>query len=430
MFNREEKQIFAAVEIGTAYFKVMVAEMLNAEDVRVLGYGSERAMGMRKGEVVDRSLAAGQLQNAFVAAAESMNVDPEIVADLPLFVVMSGPHIQCHRISKNIQINRLIPISREQVEDLLHQAIVEVNQNRLAEGKILLGNVVNRCFRLSDGRCVFNPEGQYSSTLEAEIQYLVADEARMNTKLGLLDDILGSENQIWSTLYAPLAVSAAIVTDDYIGESLPLVIDIGGGVTSINMPSVLGAMACEQFTIGCQHLVNDLHIGLNISLTQASNLLRQFGRMRCTAISNHDGRSRMIEVGMDIGGQQRSVPASSVEIIVESRLRELFELIKHRLVELQAYAYLGNNVFLSGGGALIPGIAELAEEVLGRKVRIGRPCHVNCATDIQDPCNNALIGVLRGCYRDLLVQQNQEDANRGIQVLIRSVSNFFKRFKD
>jgi len=168
----------------------------------------------------------------------------------------------------------------------------------------------------------------------------------------------------------------------------------------------VGHFYLGQVSIGCDHIANDLSIAFDLPFPTACSLLTQLGTLHCTAVASKDHRARMITIGQDTVSKKRLLPASSVEIVVEARLRELFELIRRQLDDFGAYSWLGNRVLLSGGGARIPHITELAATVFNRKVAIAQPYRVIGRADFRPlPQFNTVLGLLRAGYRDLQISR-------------------------
>ena len=82
-------------------------------------------------------------------------------------------------------------------------------------------------------------------------------------------------------------------------------------------------------------------------------------------------------VGEDERTQTNQVPKSHLVRIIRPRLEEIFELVRTRLEDSGADTLSGRRVVLTGGGAQLPGIRELAQQVLDKQVRIGRPTRVS-----------------------------------------------------
>lgn len=398
---KNQREIYAGVDIGTAACKVLLGEFLPGDSLSVLAFAEVPTLKMCKAEAVDTRVVAGQVAQALAKVEEEAGFPlPE-----PFFLALSGAFIETIRVTGRVGIPEDVGLVRQcDIEEAARQT----NTVDVPAGKVCLPQVVNRLSRLSDGRVLFNPIGQYSASLEVETQYFLADLARANTTYCLLSENIG-KMAIAPLIYTPLAVSSAVFPPGASDDALALVIDIGAGMTSIAMPTSVGHFYLGQVSIGCDHIANDLSIAFDLPFTTASALLTQLAALHCTAVASKDHRARMITIGQDSVSQKRQLPASSVEIVLEARLRELFELIRRQLDDAGAYSWLGNRVLLSGGGARIPHITELAATVFNRKVALAQPYRVTGRSDFQPlPQFNTVLGLLRAGYRDLQISREVE----------------------
>ncbi len=398
---KKPREIYAGVEIGTASCKILLGEFLPGDSLSVLAFAEIPTLKMCKGEAVDTRVVSGQVALALAKAEQEAGFPlPE-----PLFLALSGAFIETIRVTGRVGIPEDVGLVRQSdIEDAARQT----NTVEIPPGKFRLPQAVNRLSRLSDGRVLFNPIGQCSGSLEVETQYFLADLARANTTYCLLSENVGKLS-IAPLIYTPLAISSAVFPPGGSDDALALVIDIGAGMTSIAMPTSVGHFYLGQISIGCNHLANDLSIAFDLPFTTASALLTQLENLHCTAVATKDHRARMITIGQDTVSKKRLLPASSVEIVLEARLRELFELIRRQLDDAGAYSWLGNRVLLSGGGARIPRITELAATVFNRKTAIAQPYRVTGRADFPAlPQYNTVLGLLRAGYRDLQISQAVE----------------------
>ena len=181
-------------------------------------------------------------------------------------------------------------------------------------------------------------------------------------------------------------------------------IDLGAGMCSLAIPTSAGYFYLGQISIGCEHIANDLAIALELPIQTARALLVQMADLHCNALATRDKRARMVDIRPERQNKLRRIPASSIELVVETRLRELFELIRRQLTDNGAYSWLGNRVYLSGGGARIPQVCDLAATVFNRPVSIAQPYDVTNRIGMPlQPQHNTVIGLLKAGRRDLLV---------------------------
>ena len=252
----------------------MLAEFLPGDSLAVLALGEAPSLKMCKGEAIDTRVVGGQVAQALATA--------ELAAGFPIpgpvFMAISGAFIETVNITGSVQINE--PGGLIQESDL-EEATRQTNLPEVTQGKFRLAQSVNRLFRLADGRVLFNPIGQCSRSLEVETQHFIADWERANTTYCLLSEALG-KLAVETVIYTPLAVSSAVFPPAVSDEALNLVIDIGGGMTSVAMPTSVGHFHLGQVSIGCEHLANDLSIALDLPIQTARSLLSKLDALRCT----------------------------------------------------------------------------------------------------------------------------------------------------
>ena len=117
----------------------------------------------------------------------------------------------------------------------------------------------------------------------------------------------------------------------------------------------------------------------------------------------------MLTIGFP-DGNTMDLSANDMETVIEVRLKELFQIIGQRLEANQAYGWLDNEILLSGDGALIPRICELAGGILHRKVRVGSPYQVDATRffDTLPPRYTTVCGLLRAALRMQMLKEEKE----------------------
>lgn len=399
------RDIFTGIDLGTSSIKVVIAEFREDDTLIVLGAGERPSCRMLKGEPVGRpEVVAEALEGALedaLDAAELKRVPGRTS------VVFSGSFIEPEIVHSEFPMPSDQPIS----EEIFEQALRNVYNNLPPEDDEHqpLPYVINRCFQLSDGRMLFDPRGQYSSSLKVETYFLLCDRDRYNTLLSILDNVIIGR-RVDSLHYAPIAISSGVFEPVSAEAALPLVIEIGAGVTSFAMQTLVGHLVCEQLTVGCDHIANDLSIGLGLDIKTAQQLLRELNSLHCNGIATHDGTARMVTISHAGGdGASQLVPADAIETIIEARLTEIFEIVRQRLDELGALKWLGSEVLLSGGGALIPRICELAAGIFNRPVRVATAFQVVGPPEVAaSPRFNSVLGLLRADQREALVSAQRQ----------------------
>ena len=401
----------------------MLAEFLPGDSLAVLALGETPSLKMCKGEAIDTRVVGGQVSLALAAAEQAAGFP----IPGPVFMALSGAFIETVNITGSVAINEPGGLIQE---NNLEEATRQASLREVPQGKFRLAQSVNRLFRLADGRVLFNPIGQCSRSIEVETQHFLADWERANTTYCLLSDALG-RLPVETVIYTPLAVSSGVFPPSASDEALNLVIDIGGGLTSLAMPTSVGHFHLGQVSVGCEHLANDLSIALDLPIQTARSLICQLETLHCTAVATKDNRARMVTIHQDTMSKHRVIPASSIELVIEMRLRELFELIRRQLDERGAYSWLGNRIMLSGGGARIPRITDLAATVFNRPVSVAQPYRITGRADFQPlPQYNTVIGLIRAGCRDLEVARQVSRQASSLETTLEWWKNAWKAITD
>ncbi len=188
----------------------------------------------------------------------------------------------------------------------------------------------------------------------------------------------------------PLASSAAVLSPEE-KELGVVMVDIGGGTTDIAI-FVEGCIRHSAvIPIGGNHLTGDLAMGLKTAPDEAEKIKLRYGVASSQLVNEEEG----IEVPSVGGRQPRVMPRTLVAQILSSRVEEMFELV---LREIRRAGYDGMLVaggVLTGGTSLLPGMAEVAEQVLNLSVRLGRPIGVGGLREIvSNPSYSTAVGLI------------------------------------
>jgi len=164
-----------------------------------------------------------------------------------------------------------------------------------------------------------------------------------------------------------LAASLALLSNEQ-KELGSLVIDIGGGTTEyvVYLNGIIkhtGVLA-----VGGDHVSNDLAYGLKVPLSRAEQLKIEQG----CALVDDKVKGQSVTIANELGLPTKTVNLEHLRRIMSLRLEEIFQLIASDLEQADASNYLRAGVFLCGGGARIPEIAKLAEQVLQMPVTVGK----------------------------------------------------------
>jgi cell division protein FtsA len=175
----------------------------------------------------------------------------------------------------------------------------------------------------------------------------------------------------------PLASSEAVLTEEEKELGVCLV-DIGGGTTDIAIFQNGAIVHTAVIALGGHNLTNDIAVGLRTPIEHAERLKQKHG---CSLSSMVD-KADMIEVPSVGGRDSRVMGRQILSEILEPRVEEIFQLVHHEVERNGFSELLTSGVVITGGSTLLPGMTELAEEIMGVPVRRGVPRGIGGLVDV------------------------------------------------
>jgi cell division protein FtsA len=158
--------------------------------------------------------------------------------------------------------------------------------------------------------------------------------------------------------------------------------------------------------IGGDHFTNDVSVGLRTPLADAEKIKRLFGCAVVTRIPE----STEIEVPSVGDRPSRLMSQRLLGEVLEPRARELFEIMREHLRAAGVMEIIPAGVVLTGGGAKLNSIAEIAEDVLRKPIRIGSPAAVSkMPAELAQPEFATVIGMALHAYRVRMLQEQQDE---------------------
>jgi len=418
MSKRQKREILTAVEVGTHTIKVVMGEFLPDQVLSLIGVGVEPSRKVMKGEVVDAGVVQEQLQKALVAAEDASGADIENI-----FLAVTGGHIgSVNSVGSTLTNSQDHRIYEEDRDAAMQNAVGFT----LPPDKRPM-HFFPRQYRV-DGREVNNPVGMFGGKIEADAHIVYGLANRLEISRNMIVEAVGLESEPRDLVFSAVAAGIGAFGREEI-EQGALIIDLGAGVTEYAV--FQGTEQClhtAQITVGCEHIANDLSLGLRLPILRGRELLERLGHFGAAAVMTPDGNTRLTQVELAQGKPPRSIPVSSVEQIVEMRLQELFEHILADLAAKDMIKRIGYGAKLCGGGALIPRITELAQRVFEMPVEVARPRLVSGQKEIvNSPVFVTPIGVLR--YGKAMLELGGRDRVPVKEVIRNEIQHIFEVFR-
>jgi cell division protein FtsA len=373
-----EQNFLTAIDIGSAKTCALVAE-LTENGPRYCGHGISDARGSRKGVIVDLDKAAASVQRA-VEQAEQMVGAPVERA----LVGVAGPHVRGINSRGGISLGSR---AREIGRDEIRQAVERARAFNMPEDRQTL-HLLPQQFILDEQDGIRDPEGMMGSRLEAQVHVVTALATAAQTVVTALNR---AGIHVDDTIYEPLAAADAILRPDERELGVCLA-DIGAGSTDL-VVYYEGAVAHTGVVpIGGDHFTNDVAVGLRTPLAEAEKIKKSFGCAVVTKIPENNE----IEVPAAAGDRpSRLMPQRFLCEVLQARAQELFEHVRDHLRHAGVLELCGAGIVLTGGGARLNAIAESAEQVLRRPVRLPLPAPVDkMPAELAAPEFAAVIGMI------------------------------------
>jgi len=207
-----------------------------------------------------------------------------------------------------------------------------------------------------------------------------------------------------------------------------MVVDIGGGTTDIAVFNKKAIKHTKVIGIAGNQVTNDIRESLGVVTEEAEKLKKEYGYAIDTAIIKDED---ILIRGVGARGNTK-IPISLLTQIISLRMKELFTIIDNELRSAGYKNKIKAGIVLTGGGSLLRGCTELAEEVFGLPARIGVPQDLGegLANEIESPEYATVAGLIRGVpggksseYQSLL--KRKSDAKNKIKHLVKRVQEFF-----
>jgi cell division protein FtsA len=355
--NIPRNSTIAALDVGTTKVACFIAQMGEGDDLHLVGVGHHRSRGMRSGQITNLDEAEASVRAAVDAAEQMSNTRIDSV-----FVNMSCGTPQSTRVDVELAV------SGHQIRDTDVRRVLDHGSAQYDATDRDLIHCIPTGYSIDGGNGILDPRGMYGDKLGVNIHLVTAavgPARNLNTVIDRCD--LDIEDRVVS----PYASGLACLVDDE-KELGVTVIDMGGGTTSIAVFIDSQVVFVETIPIGGNHVTNDVAKGLSTPVAKAERLKTVYGSVMQTP-SDAREMLKVPLVGEDDEATANEVPKSMLVQIIQPRLEETFELVRSQLEASGFSKMAGRRVVITGGGSQLEGARDLAELVLDRQVRLGRP---------------------------------------------------------
>jgi len=412
--------IITGIDVGTTKIVVVIAKK---EDnaINILGTGTTGSNGLNKGIVVNIEDTVKSINLAISKAEEMCDIEVESA-----YIGITGENIKGINCSGAITISNsdYINPAGDTIEEADVLKVLEHAQaiNLSPDRKIL--HILSQDFKVDEKSGIKNPVGLSGHRLESKVHLVTI--AR-NIERDLTTCLERCEIEIDGFILEPLASSSSVldINEKKLGAVL---IDIGGGTSDVIIYQNESILHTGAIPLGGESITKDIAYGLGTSLEQAEKIKCEEGVSK-TAIANKD--ESIIITGTN-GREDKKISQSSLSKIIEARMTEIFHLCKSEINKSNHNEHFTFGIVLTGGGAKLNYILDLAQEIFEMPVKIGIPDSVNGNPDIlNDPRYSTSIGIIKHVMENKDDIQNNitkyQGSSSGIMKFINEKINQFKK---
>jgi len=358
-----KNKIISAIDIGTTKISTIIASIdEESERINVIGVANTPSKGLRKSQIVDIEETIESITQS-VEAAERM-AGYSISSSL---VSVSGSHIE------SINSKGMVAVANpegEINEEDVNRVIESARAVSLPTSREIL-HVIPRDFKVDSQEGVKDPVGMGGIRLEAEAHIITGYSTAMRNITKCVSEI-GVD--VSSLVFTGLASAETVLTatEKELGVVL---IDIGGGSTSISVFAEGALSFSSVLPVGAKNITNDLAIGLRVSLETAEKIKLELSKHKKdeTISKNKEDdqiNTKHLNLKEEVGKLSRK---TLVEGIIRPRLNEIFDMVGQELKKSGFAAATPAGVVISGGGAETVGLITSCKRCLSMPARVGYP---------------------------------------------------------
>ena len=373
----KSNNLIVGLDIGTTKICAIAVEGDDIEALNVVGVGTAKSEGLRKGVVVNIEKTVKAIKKA-VEECELM-CGTQIRS---VYAGIAGHHIrgQNSRGMVTVYHNRIV--TDEDIRRVIDAAQVLIPNDR----EIL--HILPQEFIVDDQDGVQNPLGMAAARLEVNVHIVTGS---VTSAQNIIKCCNQSGLDVEDIVLEPLSSSQAVLSPDEQEVGVVLV-DIGGGTTDVTIYSEGSIVHTAVLALGGNHLTHDIAIGLGAPLHEAEEIKHNFG----VAMTSMVKEDEMIEVPSVGGRNNRTMKKRVLASIIEDRFREIFELIAHEIEKTHFHTLMASGVVITGGTCIMPGADQLASQVLNLPVRVGFPENISGLREmIYSPKYATSVGLVR-----------------------------------
>lgn len=376
-------RLIAGLDIGSSAIRMAVGQVSATPDRQVhlalIGAAETPSQGITKASISSFEDAVSSISACLDQAERMVGLPIE-----DIYVSVGGPQIAVSDAKGIIGVSRSDQtIRREDVVRALEAARTYAN---IPNYDIL--HVLPRRFAVDNQKDIKDPSGMQGIRLEAEVKIV---QGLSNHLRNITKAIFRTNVDIDELVYSPLAASEAVINKRQ-KELGVCVVSMGASTTGLAVYEDGELTHATTFLMGSDHITSDLVYTLRTSFDVAERLKRARGSTLPESFQKFE-EVDLKEFGADVSERTQ---LSFVAEVIEARVEEIFEKVEAELKKIERSGMLPAGIVLTGGGAKLPGITEVARRIFHLPATVGASSLESSVPElIQDPSFSTAVGLVQ-----------------------------------
>ena len=347
--------LITALDIGSSKVSAMIAQPGDGGELIVLGTGQRESRGVKRGYIADMAATEAAVREAVEQAERiaGLNIENVWVGFSAGGLVSDVAEVEFelggHRVEQG-DIDALLAAGRNSIDP---------------QGRMVL-HAQPALYTLDGLTGVKKPLGLHADRLGVHIHVVAADGSPVRN----LDLCVRSAHlEVKSIIAAPVATGLSCLSDEERELGVALV-ELGAGITNVSLFAGGMLVGLTSIPMGAADITDDIAAAFGTRRQQAERMKCFHGSANASPRDNHE-MIPLTTMADEADGTQ--ITKAQLIAVIRQRLEHQMNEVRAALARLKFEGPVGRQVVLTGGGAELKGIADYAQQALGRSVRIGRP---------------------------------------------------------
>ncbi len=351
-----KNHIITGLDIGTSAIKALaVSRNPETGELEFLGKSKYPSFGIRRGVAVKPEEISKRIVKVLYQLQEETGRKTEDV-----YINIGGSHLFVTPSQGSVVVSRA---DQKISEEDKHRVIQAAQAFPIPSNREIL-EIFPREFVVDNQGQIKDPVDMQGVRLEVNILALCAFSPFLKN---LTSSVLKAGFHISDITPSILASSRAVLTPQQ-KELGVCLLDIGAGTTDMAVYEEGDLVHAAVFPVGSERITNDLAVCLKTDVDLAEQIKKEFGR----CVLNGGNKKEKVKISKEAGSGEIAFTHKILVKIIEARVREIFKLVSKELKKAPLQGQLTSGVVLTGGGAGLPKMTELAKKELKLPARLGK----------------------------------------------------------